>query len=349
MTDHISVKQARDAARHWVGSEGSSIAGFRGAYFAGSATWLADDALIPRTSDLDIMLVLDESNPPNGPGKLIYRGVLLEVSCIARDRLASADQVLGDYHLAGAFRAPNVIADPSGELTTLQSEIAPRYPRREWVRRRCEHAAETARNYARALNQDMSLHDQVTVSAFAAGATTHVLLVAGLRNPTMRRRYSAVRDLLAEYGWSDFHELLLALLGCAAMDRAQVEHHLGTLGAAFDTAKAVRKTPYRFGSDISDAARSISIDGSRELIHLGLHREAVFWIVATYSRCRAILSVDAPEALGQCDAGHTALLADLALEAFRDRRLRCEDVEAFLPRVWQVTEAILSANPEIRD
>ena len=35
---------------------------------------------------------------------------------------------------------------------------------------------------------------------------------------------------------------------------------------------------------ITPAARPIAIDGSRELIEAGAHREAVFWIVATFAR-----------------------------------------------------------------
>ncbi|MBI3971586.1 MAG: hypothetical protein HY332_09890 [Chloroflexi bacterium] len=59
------------------------------------------------------------------------------------------------------------------------------------------------------------------------GVTTYVLLAAGLKNPTVRKRYVAARELLAEYGRLDFHEPFLALLGCAEMDRERVEHHLG--------------------------------------------------------------------------------------------------------------------------
>jgi hypothetical protein len=152
-----------------------------------------------------------------------------------------------------------------------------------------------------------------------------------------------------DYGRLDFHEPLLALLGCAEMNRRRVAHHLDAVTAAFDAAKVAFKTPYRFGSDISDAARPISIDGSRELIELGLHREAVFWIAATYSRCRAILAVDAPDLLARFDAGYGALLADLDIGSFADRRRRCDEVEAFLPQLWQVGEEILSANRSIRD
>jgi hypothetical protein len=343
------VKDARDAARRWVVQEGRRLPGFSGAYFAGSTNWLADDAVLPNSSDVDVMVVLAVADPPEKAGKLIYAGVLLEISYISRDLLQSAESVLGDYHLAGGFRTSSVIADPSGQLTELQRAVALEHDRRHWVRRRCEHAADRVLAYARAIDETIALHDQASVTAFAAGLTTHVLLVAGLRNPTVRRRYAAVRELLADYGRLDFHEPLLGLLGCAAWERRQVEHHLEAVTAAFDTAKTVFKTPYRFGSDISDAARPISIDGSRELVALGLHREAVFWIVATYSRCRAIVSVDAPDLLPSFDDGYLSVLADLGIATFSDRQRRCREIEAFVPRVWQVAEEILSANGEIRE
>jgi hypothetical protein len=61
----------------------------------------------------------------------------------------------------------------------------------------------------------------VTAWLFATGVTTHVLLVAGLKNPTVRQRYVATRELLADYGRVDFYETLLELLGCAQMSRAR--------------------------------------------------------------------------------------------------------------------------------
>src|SRR5439155_16138520 len=121
-----------------------------------------------------------------------------------------------------------------------------------------------------------------------------VRLVAGLKSPTVRKRYLAVRELLAEYRYSDFYESLLETLGCVRMDRERVEHHLAALTQAFDAAKSVVKTPFFFASDISNIARPIAIDGSRDLIECGCHREAIFWMVATYSRCQKVLCHDAP-------------------------------------------------------
>jgi hypothetical protein len=343
------VRQAKEVARQWVGAEGSQTPGFQGAYFAGSANWLADDAGFPATSDLDINLVVDGPLPPLKLGKFAYRGVLLEVTYLPREALRSPEAVLGRYHLAGGFRTRSIISDPSGALTALQDAVAREYAQRRWVRARCEQAADGVRNYARALDEAQPLHDQVSSCLFAAGVTTHVLLVAGLKNPTVRRRYAAARELLAEYGRLDFQEELLALLGCAKMDYSRVERHLAAMAEAFDAAKVAIRTPYRFGSDIGDSARPIAIDGSRELIERGLHREAVFWIAATYSRCRTILAVDAPQLIARFDPGYRELLADLGLASFADRQRRGEQVVAQLPRVWEVAEAIMAANPAIED
>lgn len=341
------VKQAKEVARQWVEEAGRQTPGFQGAYFAGSANWLADEAGFPPTSDLDVNLVVDGPLPPLKLGKFVYRAVLLEVTYLPRDALRSADAVLGNYHLAGGFRTRSIISDPSGGLTSLQDAVAREYAQRRWVRARCGQAADGVRNYARALDDAQPLHDQVSSCLFAAGVTTHVLLVAGLKNPTVRRRYAAARELLAEYGRLGFQEELLALLGCAEMDRSRVERHLAAMAEAFDAAKVAIRTPYRFGSDISDVARPVAVDGSRELIERGLPREAVFWIAATYSRCRTILAVDAPELLARFDPGYRELLGDLGLASFTDRQRRGEQIEAQLPRVWEIAEAIMAANPAI--
>ena len=343
------VKHAKDMARQWVLQEASGIPGFSGAFYHGSINWLPDHAPLPGTSDVDVMVVLDDPNPPLKPGKIIYRDVLLEIAFLPKEELRSPELVLGQYHLAGSFQSPSVILDPSGWLTELQIAVARDYVKRRWVRRRCEHARNKILT-GFSLRESDPFHDQVVGWFFPAGVTSHVLLVAGLKNPTVRRRYVAVRELLADYGRLDFYECLLELLGCAQMTRARAQHHLAALNEAFDAAKAVVETPFFFAADISAIARPISIGGSQELIASGDHREAIFWMVATYSRCQKVLHHDAPEALRERhDHGYRELLGDLGITSFIDLRRRFDEVEMFLPRVWNVAEAIMAANPEIED
>jgi hypothetical protein len=342
------VKQARAVARRWVSDEATKVPGFSGAFFAGSINELPDDDAFPATSDVDVMVVLAGPDPPKKPGKLRYHDALLEISYVPEDQLRSPDQVLGHYHLAGNFRTPGIILDPSGRLTRLQMAVAGEYARRRWVSRRCEHARASVLRHLQSLNEAEPFHDQVTAWLFATGVTTQLLLVAGLKNPTVRRRYLAAQQLLAEYGRSAFYETLVALLGCAQMSRARAEHHLGALADVFDTAKTRVETRFFFASDISDVARPIAIDGSRELIERGHHREAVFWIVATYARCLKVLYHDAPAAMTDSYGhGFRHLLGDLGIASSADLRRRSEQVERFLPRLCEVAEAIMAANPEI--
>ncbi len=343
------VKHAKEVARQWVIEEVSKAPGFFGAFYHGSTNWLPDEAPFPATSDVDVMVVFADP-PPVKLGKFIYRDVMLEVSYLPRDQLQSPDLILGQSHMAGSFRRPGIISDPSGQLTKLQVAVCKDFAKRRWVYKRCEHARDKVLRNLQGLNESALFHDQVALWLFATGVTTHILLVAGLKNPTVRLRYVATRELLADYGHLDFYETLLEMLGCARMSRARVEDHLAALTAVFDVAKGVVKTPFFFASDISDIARPIAIDGSRALIERGYHREAIFWLVATYSRCQKVLYYDAPVAMrARFSPGYRRLLADLGITSFADLQQRGEQVKGFLSRLWEVTEAIMAANPGIED
>lgn len=343
------LKHAKAAACQWVLEEAGKIPGFAGAFYHGSTNWLPDDADLPASSDVDVMVVLADAEPPVKLGKFHYHDVLLEVSYLTQEQLQSSDLVLGNYHLAGSFHTPSIIADPSGHLTDLQAAVARDYAKRDWVSRRCAHARDKVLHNLQSLQESAPFHNQVGAWLFATGVTTHMLLVAGLKNPTVRQRYVTTRALLTEYGHLDFYETLLELLGCAQMSPARVEQHLAALAEVFDVAKAVVKTPFFFASDISDHARPIVIDGSRALIEQGLHREAIFWMVATYSRCQEVLRHDAPiELQEQFSPDYRHVLGDLGITSFADLQQRGEQVRRLLPRVWEVAEAIMAANPGIQ-
>ena len=344
------IKQAREAARQWVIEEGSSIPGFCGAYTAGSTNWLPDDAALATTADFDVMVVVEDPSSAGNRTKLVYRDVLLEVSYLGNDQLRSRDLVLGDYHLAPSLRTANILLDPSGHLTGLLAAVSSNYAKRQWVRKRCAHARNRVLDYLRSVNEEVPLRDQVIAWLFAAGITTHALLVAGLRNPTVRTRYAAVRELLVDYGHLEFHEALSELLGCARIGRERVEQHLGMLTGLFDTAKEAIKTQFPFASEISDIARPIAINGSLNLIERGYHREAMFWIAVTDSRCHKVLYHDAPaETKQRFSHSYRELVGDLRVSSFAEIRRRCEDVERILPRVWELAEAIMEANQGIKD
>ncbi|MGH3826486.1 MAG: hypothetical protein ACRDQX_04830 [Pseudonocardiaceae bacterium] len=344
----MRVGSARAVAARWVLRHACQEDGFRGAYFSGSTVGLPDDAELPVASDVDVVVVTAADEAPLKLGKFVYLDTLLEITYLPWRQLASAEEVLGSYHLAGSFRVDTIIADPTGRLRRLQAQVSRHFAERAWVQRRCENARQRIIDRLRAIDTGAAWHEQVLAWLFPTGVTTHVLLVAALRNPTVRLRYLAARDVLDDYGHADLYPELLTLLGCVALRPARVARHLGELARTFDAAAAAAKTPFVFSTDITPAARPIAIEGSRALINAGHHREAVFWIVATFARCHTILAADAPPELQRALApGFDAILADLGIPSPTALLRRAEDVTEFLPRLWETTGAILSANTGI--
>src|SRR5215208_1571902 len=169
----MMLGNAKDIARTWVNEAAGTIPGFQGALFHGSVNWLPDDAELPATSDLDVMIVLDAENAAAKPGKFVYRDVLLEVSFIAIDQLQTPEQILGRSELAGSFAADSIIADPTGHLTRLHIGVARDYARIRWVRARCEQAREKVLRNLAAVDSAAPFHTQVTSWLFGTGVTSH--------------------------------------------------------------------------------------------------------------------------------------------------------------------------------
>ncbi|WP_327091503.1 hypothetical protein OIE66_12920 [Nonomuraea sp. NBC_01738] len=317
----MRIGQAREVAAEWVAGNACE-----GAFLSGSASWAPDDAELAPASDMDVMVVVDGARPKLG--KFRHKGVLLEVTYLTWDDLPSAEHVLGHYHLAGAFRRDNVLADPGGRLRALVAEVAPRWGEGRWVRARCGHAEAGIVAGLDLVPSARPYPMRVMRWLFAAGVTTHVLLTAALRNPTVRLRYPAVREVVD----AEFYEELLALQGSAGLSARQVRGHVAGMAEIFDEAAVADSAAWPFGSDLSPQARHIAVDGSLELVERGLHREAVFWIAATYARGLLILGRES-------SPGFDALLADLGAGRPEER---APVVRAFLPRLRQRAEELIS-------
>lgn len=344
----MKVGFAISIATEWVMQHARKENNFQGAYFSGSTVGMSNDAELPPSSDVDIVIVTSLEKPPLKLGKLIYHGTLLEVTYLSWNQLSPMEEVLKCYYLAGSFRVDTIIDDPTGRLRRLQSQVSSHFYEEVWVRRRCENVREKIERGLRNIDATAPFYDQVTSWLFTTSVTTHVLLVAALRNPTVRLRYLAVREVLVKYGHSDFYAELLELIGCVHLTPRRIEVHLDDLARTFDATVAVAKTPFFFSSDITIAARPIAIEGSRELIRSGNHLEAVFWIVATFARCHKILAADATLDLQRAlTPAFEDMVADLGITSTDDFIHRAEDTMRFLPRLWEITEDILSKNPGI--
>ncbi|RKN41345.1 hypothetical protein [Streptomyces hoynatensis] len=339
----MRVGSARAAARDWIERHGSREPGFLGAYVTGSTVGMADEARLPPGSDLDLVVVT-LAPPEVKLGKFLHQGALLEVTHQAASELSSPEAVLSSYHLATPFVTDTILADPTGRLARLRAAVAREFAEPRWVRARWGEARRRVEDGLRGLDPAADWPRAVLGWLFPTGVTTHVLLVAGLRNPTVRLRYLAVGELLDGLGHPERHARLLDLLGCGALTAGRAARHLDALAVAFDAAAAVARTPFPFRSDISQAARPIALDASRRLIEAGRHREVAFWLAATFARCHVILGADG-------DAGTESALApafhemcaDLGIASPADLRERAARVLAFLPTLEEWAEETLAA------
>lgn len=336
------------AAVDWVERHEVHQPGFRAAYFIGSSVDRSAETPWLPTSDIDIAVVTSEPDALTRTGKFLHHGALLEVSAFPWDWFTDLGRLAASYHLAHGLRRDTIVADPTGAFRPIQRVIAETFCDQPCVERRWRNAAEKVETLLGTLSTQQPWHRQVTTWLFATGVTTQVLLVAALRNPTVRLRYLSVRAVLDEFGFAGLHEELLQLLGCAGMTAARASRYLDALADAFDAAAAVARTPLPFSSDITPIARPLVIDGSRALIASGDHREAIFWIVATFARCTEILALDAPEAMQQRFAGpFQELLTDLSASSPVELAARADDVRAFLPRLTTAAAKLVDRNPDV--
>jgi len=309
---------------------------------------MSNEAELATDSDLDVAIVADNADPSRKPGKLSHRGALLEIAVFPWSWFESVDELSSSYHLAEGLRQNTIIEDPTGELRERQLQVTRSFREEVWVRRRYQNASNKVENFLSGIDPSAPWTDQILAWLFATGVTTHVLLVAALRNPTVRLRYLATREVLSQYGASDAYDALLDLLGCAEFKPERVQHHLQALARNFDAAIKVAKTHFPFSSDITPLARPIAIDGSRKLIDSGDHREAIFWVVATFARCDKILAADAPPSIHQEFApAFDEILTDLGILSPPDLLNRGERVRRFLPILWKITEEIIAANSDV--
>ena len=78
------------------------------------------------------------------------------------------------------------------------------------------------------------------------------------------------------------------------------------------------------------------------MIDQGFHREAMFWSLAVYSRCRAVISVDAPKsALVQFDDGYWQMLKSIGITSQSDMDGRVIQVTKDIEHIFDISLEII--------
>ena len=331
------------AAREWVCTKGADYPGFCGAYLSGSVLETPDTAPWPETSDVDVVLVVHTFDGAASPGKFLYEGVLLEITCIDKGAFTSLREILSTHYLAFALQAQGVLADPEGWLTPLHREVSALYAKDTWVRARCASFFAAIRKAASSFDTSAPYPQRVNSWLFPTGISAFPIVAAGLRNCTVRKRYKQAREVLVQYGFEAFYPALLRQLTGQGFDPACLGAHIRELGVTFDLAAASSgpSAAYRFRKDISAAARPIAIGGSAQLLQSAHPEDAVFWMGATFARCHIILQMDAPALYVQRLRAFRRFMADIGLSRSEDYVRRFQSLLALLPEIEKTTECIV--------
>src|SRR3954447_8647544 len=339
----MRIDEAQAVAATWVRRHDFGPLPVVGAYLAGSTLEAEGSDELAAESDVDVVVVVEGAAPAK-LGKLDVAGVRVEVTYLPWSELADAERVARVPHLAPSFARDTILSDPEGRLHRLQQEVEPLFARPDVVLDRC---TQVLQRMAEPVAATSSWPEAVTGWLFPTSLSTHVVLVAARRNPTVRLRYLRAREVLAEYGRGDRYPELLAQLGCLEVTPQLVSTHLRALATAFDAAASRGPTTFFFATDITAGSRPIAIDGTAAMVQRGEHREAVFWLLATFSRCLQILDATDAADRSRHHAAFAAALEDLVrVRTPGDLARRRSEVLAGLPRLRDLAREILGQDAE---
>jgi hypothetical protein len=238
----MQASQVIELAREWVNSNASQMPGFCGAHLMGGINYAPKEAPFAPFKDVDMNIVF-QGSPEFEVHDLSYKGLILEYGSISEDAYRSADAVLANPELASNLAVNSILADPTGRLAALQVLVAQEYPRRQWVRARCEVEKQVILSSLEALRQTASPSEALLHAGNLVSNLAGLIAVASLVPPTHRRGLVIMKGLLEAWGRPDLQEAALSVLGYAHLTRAQVEAYQQVCARAFDLAVQVTAPP----------------------------------------------------------------------------------------------------------
>jgi hypothetical protein len=341
----MRVDHARQIAADWIEAQVRGGLAIDAAFLHGSITWLGDSDLIAPESDVDVLVISRPGCTVLPRAKSEAHGLVLDVAGIEADHMENASSVLGAYHLAGSLRYPeSVLYDRSGKLTSLQRDVGLHFSEPHWIRQRVDHALDRIRINLSTLQTAETREERLISWLFAAGVSTHVLLTAGQRNPTVRNRYAAVRTMLDDLGRPEFYPPLLDLVDSQRTEATVVERLVSQLEPLFDVASTTTSPKFHFSDDLSPSGRIGAIDASLHLIAQGHPREALFWLGVTAARAMTLLT--AGGAKDECNRFDPLLdeLADLfAVGSQQEAATRDNALRTYLPVLRKQADQLIDS------
>lgn len=307
-------------ATRWIAA---SNLPFQAAFISGSAA--SADPQLPHdpASDIDCYLIVSGDPPEGKIGKFTVDGVLLDVSWLSWLQVKHAQS---HAVLASLLRFGRIVRDCDGQLTRLHRDVIAHFDDADMIALRLDDMRARIRNGLAIDSAHLPDPEQVMNWLFPATLATHMPLVAACAPLTVRKRFLAAKRVMSPEGY----ESLLALYGFNDIDPGQAQEWLDDTAILFDAAAPVAAQSSRFwASDIQADARTVAIDGSQQLIDAGNHREALYWIIATRTRCLTVLH-DAGMDTSPYLPAFQKLTHTLGIASVAQRSLRGADIQSWI-------------------
>lgn len=295
-----TVAEAKGIALEWVERNAPDMKGLIGAVIGGSANFMKDDDPWPKSSDLDIWVLVDEKEGDLAFAldKIIYKDVILEVSSRGFGGYGTPESILSSPFEGYHFTVPEcILYDTDDRIRDLIAAVRPRFDEPEWIRKRVKGAYRNAKgrfewniresegDYAwKMLNYILGVKN---ISA--------MLTIADLGHPTVRRTMVLCRDVLQKYDRLDFHEEILNLHGARKVTSSDVTGLMEGLIPAFRRAAQVVKTPFFTSGTLKEHVIPLFMEGVTQVMASGHYREAMFPVFFTYWSVYTALNLDAPQ------------------------------------------------------
>ena len=337
-----TVERTIALTREWLTLHGSAIPGFRGAYLVGSILRMPTGAPFPAASDVDLHILLQSGSRPMDENlEVCYKGVPIECGFWDFEAHCDASAMLADPRFAPNLAITQILADPTGKLEQLRQVVVREFARKEWVAARCRWEQREALTWLDAMDEG-SQDQQLFCLWFGLNALAGMLAMTRLQVPTHRRTLAQLRELLGEQGRLDLHEEALAVFGSATFRQAETEQFLEAMAAAYDRAVEVWRSPSPFGFKMRAHIRPYAVEGSREMIEDGNHREALFWLWIAHCAANIAIQNDAPaQEKPVFQAAYDRLVERLGLHTPEVREHRAQEARRLAEHLFQLANRLL--------
>jgi hypothetical protein len=348
----MNAGNARAIAERWVAEQVARWPDeVLAAFTYGSINWMADADPFPAGSDLDLVVVVTNLDPVrHWISKRLYGEIPVEAFYVPRERLLSAEAVLGDFGLAPNLLEAKVLFDPHRILQELRAAMAPQLGRRHWIRHRCHALRDLELSLLTAFEGSDSPYYLSAVTFHAVLGMAQMVLTADLRNPTVKKGLVKARDVLLAYGLTHEHEDLLDLFGAARLGDGAILTIAVHCRQALDLACVWQRTRFPGDNHVSVHSRPALDLDVPACVANGTGREAFAWVGFLYAHVLIAIANDAPAAVAE-NAGRIFLedMSCIGLGTVPEARSRMLACRPALERMLGVADAIIAGNPRAID